>query len=126
MIPLGIAGLIVTPVPQGVPADATSEGATEFLRLFERALGAGVAAQVADRPIPCVIASSASIASCATDAKDAMNAMNAMNYPEASRGVSSSVLARHSVLDTESSRALWIPAPAPDPDPGSAGMTNSR
>jgi hypothetical protein len=29
-----------------------------------------------------------------------------------------SVLARHSVLDTESSRALWIPA--------SAGMTNSR
>ncbi|GEM_PF-3953275 len=30
----------------------------------------------------------------------------------------SSVLARHSVLDTESSRALWIPA--------SAGMTNSR
>ncbi len=41
-----------------------------------------------------------------------------MNYPAASRGVSSSVLARHSVLDTESSRALWIPA--------SAGMTNSR
>jgi len=29
-----------------------------------------------------------------------------------------SVLARHSVRDTESSRALWIPA--------SAGMTNSR
>ena len=41
-----------------------------------------------------------------------------MNYPAASRGVSSSVLARHSVLDTESSLALWIPA--------SAGMTNSR
>jgi hypothetical protein len=41
-----------------------------------------------------------------------------MNYPAASCGVSSSVLARHSVLDTESSRALWIPA--------SAGMTNSR
>jgi len=41
-----------------------------------------------------------------------------MNYPAASRGVSSSVLARHSVRDTESSRALWIPA--------SAGMTNSR
>jgi hypothetical protein len=33
-----------------------------------------------------------------------------MNYPAASRGVSSSVLARHSVLDTESSRAFWIPA----------------
>ena len=43
---------------------------------------------------------------------------NLMNYPAASRGVSSSVLARHSVLDTESSRAFWIPA--------SAGMTNSR
>jgi len=41
-----------------------------------------------------------------------------VNYPAASRGVSSSVLAGHSVLDTESSRALWIPA--------SAGMTNSR
>ena len=41
-----------------------------------------------------------------------------MNYPAASCGVSSSVLARHSVLDTESSLALWIPA--------SAGMTNSR
>ena len=41
-----------------------------------------------------------------------------MNYPAASRGVASSVLARHSVLDTESSRASWIPA--------SAGMTNSR
>ena len=41
-----------------------------------------------------------------------------MNYPAASCGVSSSVLARHSVLDTESSRALWIPA--------SSGMTNSR
>ena len=39
-----------------------------------------------------------------------------MNYPAASYGVSSSVLARHSVLDT----------PAPDSDPGSAGMTNSR
>ena len=41
-----------------------------------------------------------------------------MNYPAASRGISSSVLARHSVLDTESSRTFWIPA--------SAGMTNSR
>jgi hypothetical protein len=41
-----------------------------------------------------------------------------MNYPAASRGVSPSGLARHSVLDTESSRAFWIPA--------SAGMTNSR
>jgi|GEM_PF-3262079 len=41
-----------------------------------------------------------------------------MNYPETICGVSSSVLARHSVLDTESSRVLWIPA--------SAGMTNSR
>jgi len=29
-----------------------------------------------------------------------------MNYPTAGYGVSSSVLARHSVLDTESSRAL--------------------
>ncbi len=43
---------------------------------------------------------------------------NTMNYPAASRGVSFPVLARHSVLDTESSRAFWIPA--------SAGMTNSR
>jgi len=41
-----------------------------------------------------------------------------MNYPAASCGVSSSVVARHSVLDTESSRVFWIPA--------SAGMTNSR
>jgi len=41
-----------------------------------------------------------------------------MNDPADCRGVSSSVLARHSVLDTESSRALWIPA--------SAGMTNLR
>jgi hypothetical protein len=41
-----------------------------------------------------------------------------MNYPAVSCGTSSSVLARHSVLDTESSRALWIPA--------SAGMTSSR
>ena len=41
-----------------------------------------------------------------------------MNYPAASRGVSSSVLSRHSVLDKESSRIFWIPA--------SAGMTNSR
>ena len=48
----------------------------------------------------------------------ALDAMKKMNYPAASRGVSSSVLARHSVLDTESSRAFWIPA--------SAGMTNSR
>jgi hypothetical protein len=47
-----------------------------------------------------------------------MSQRPAMNYPAASYGVSSSVLARHSVLDTESSRALWIPA--------SAGMTNSR
>ena len=37
-----------------------------------------------------------------------------------------SALTRHSVRDTESSQALWIPAPAPDSDPGSAGMTNSR
>ena len=41
-----------------------------------------------------------------------------MNFPAASRGESSSVLASHSVLDTESSRAPWIPV--------SAGMTNSR
>ena len=41
-----------------------------------------------------------------------------MNDPCASCGASSSALARHSVLDTESSRTLWIPA--------SAGMTNSR
>jgi hypothetical protein len=33
-----------------------------------------------------------------------------MAYPAACRGASSSVLARHSVLDTESSRASWIPA----------------
>ncbi len=46
------------------------------------------------------------------------NGHRTMNYPAASRGVSSSPLARHSVLDTESSRALWIPA--------SAGTTNSR
>ena len=41
-----------------------------------------------------------------------------MNDPAASSGVSSSLLCRHSVLDTESSRAVWIPA--------TAGMTNSR
>ena len=41
-----------------------------------------------------------------------------MDYPAASCEVSSSVLARHSVLDTESSLAFWIPA--------SAGMTNTR
>ena len=41
-----------------------------------------------------------------------------MNDPAASSGVSSSLLGRHSVLDTESSRAFWIPA--------FAGMTNSR
>ena len=35
-----------------------------------------------------------------------LDAMKEMNYPAASRGVSSSVLARHSVLDTESSRAF--------------------
>ncbi|MGB4781822.1 flagellar hook-length control protein FliK [Candidatus Methylomirabilis sp.] len=51
MISLGNAGLIVAPVPQGVPADAASEGAIEFLQLFERALGSGIAAQVIDRPI---------------------------------------------------------------------------
>ena len=38
------------------------------------------------------------------------DALGSMNYPAASRGVSASVLARHSVLDTESSRAFWIPA----------------
>jgi hypothetical protein len=52
MIPLGIAGLVGAPVPQGVFADAASEGATEFLRLFERALGTAVAAQVTDRTVP--------------------------------------------------------------------------
>ena len=41
-----------------------------------------------------------------------------MNDLAASSGVSSSLLGRHSVLDTESSRAFWIPA--------FAGMTNSR
>jgi len=51
MIPLGIAGLVVAPAPQGVSADAASEGAIEFLQLFERALGADVAAQVTDRPV---------------------------------------------------------------------------
>ena len=40
-----------------------------------------------------------------------------MNYPAASYGVSSSLLGRHSVLDTESSRVFWIPA--------FAGMTHS-
>jgi hypothetical protein len=40
-----------------------------------------------------------------------------MNDPAASSGVSSSLLVRHSVLDTESSRVFWIPA--------FAGMTNS-
>jgi hypothetical protein len=40
-----------------------------------------------------------------------------MNDPAASSGVSSSLLGRHSVLDTESSRVFWIPA--------FAGMTNS-
>ena len=38
--------------------------------------------------------------------------------PAASSGVSSSLLGRHSVLDTESSRVLWIQA--------FAGMTTSR
>jgi hypothetical protein len=54
-----------------------------------------------------------------------------MNDPAASSGVSSSLLGRHSVLDSacpvldtgESSRVFWIPAPVPDPDPGFAGMT---
>jgi hypothetical protein len=41
-----------------------------------------------------------------------------MKLPAASCGLSSSLLGRHSVLDTESSRVLWIPA--------FAGMTNSR
>jgi hypothetical protein len=41
-----------------------------------------------------------------------------MKHPAASSGVSSSLLDRHSVLDTESSRVFWIPA--------FAGMTNSR
>ena len=40
-----------------------------------------------------------------------------MNNPAASPGVSSFLLGRHSVLDTESSPVLWIPA--------FAGMTNS-
>ena len=40
-----------------------------------------------------------------------------MNDPAANSGVSSSLLGRHSVLDTESSRVFWIPA--------FAGMTNS-
>jgi hypothetical protein len=43
---------------------------------------------------------------------------NKMNDPAASSGVSSSLLGRHSVLDTESSPVFWIPA--------FAGMTNSR
>ena len=41
-----------------------------------------------------------------------------MNDPAASTGVSSFLLSRHSVLDTESSRVFWIPA--------FAGMTTSR
>jgi hypothetical protein len=41
-----------------------------------------------------------------------------MYDPAASSGVSASLLGRHSVLDTESSRIFWIPA--------FAGMTNSR
>jgi hypothetical protein len=41
-----------------------------------------------------------------------------MNDPAASSGVSSSLLVRHSVADTESSRGFWIPA--------FAGMTLSR
>jgi len=41
-----------------------------------------------------------------------------MKDPAASSWVSSSLLRRHSVLDTESSRVFWIPA--------FAGMTNSR
>jgi len=41
-----------------------------------------------------------------------------MNYPAASCGVSSHVLDRHSVLDTESSLVFWIPA--------FAGMTIPR
>jgi len=40
-----------------------------------------------------------------------------MNDPAASGGVSSFVLGRHSVLDTESRIVFWIPA--------FAGMTNS-
>ena len=40
-----------------------------------------------------------------------------MNNPAASSGVSSFVLGRHSVLDTESRIVFWIPA--------CAGMTNS-
>ncbi len=40
-----------------------------------------------------------------------------MNEPAASSGVSSFVLGRHSVLDTESRIIFWIPA--------CAGMTNS-
>ena len=51
MISLGIAGLIVAPVSQGVPAGAASEGVIEFLQLFERALGSGIVAQVTDRPV---------------------------------------------------------------------------
>ncbi len=52
MISLGIAGLVVAPVLQGVPAGVAPEGAIEFLQLFERALGSSIAAQVTDRPIP--------------------------------------------------------------------------
>src|SRR3972149_6223638 len=56
-----------------------------------------------------------------------------MNYPAVSRGISSSVLARRSVLDAPAPYWIrgnpvgpfWIPAPAPDSDLGSAGMTNS-
>jgi hypothetical protein len=46
------------------------------------------------------------------------NDKEAMNCLEAGGAKSSSVLARHSVLDTESSRGLWIPA--------FAGMTSSK
>jgi len=46
------------------------------------------------------------------------NCTQLINDPAASSGVSSCLLGRHSVLDTESSRVFWIPA--------FAGMTNSR
>jgi hypothetical protein len=49
--------------------------------------------------------------------KNVKKNLGSMNDPAASSGVSSSLLCRHSVLLTESSRVFWIPA--------FAGMTNS-
>ena len=54
---------------------------------------------------------------CETEFFNGKLSMPKMNDPAASGGVSSFVLGRHSVLDTESRIVFWIPA--------FAGMTNS-